>query len=71
MTAPEFLHRLLTATGPSGNETAAAQVWQDACGAFAPQIAASTEVSWSCLAEELPVTWSEARRRLAGHPIAV
>ena len=43
----------------------------DACGAFAPQIAASTEVSWSCLAEELPVTWSEARRRLAGHPIAV
>jgi endoglucanase len=40
MTAPEFLHRLLTATGPSGNETAAARVWRDACGAFAQEVRA-------------------------------
>ncbi len=38
MTAPEFLHRLLTATGPSGNETAAARVWREACGAFAQEV---------------------------------
>ena len=40
MTAPEFLHRLLTATGPSGNETATARVWRDACGAFAQDVRA-------------------------------
>ena len=41
----------------------------DASGrAFAPQIAASTDVSWSCLAEELPISWPEARHRLGAHP---
>jgi len=41
----------------------------DASGqAFAPQIAASAEVSWSCLVEELPISWPEARHRLAAHP---
>jgi endoglucanase len=38
MPAPELLHRLLTAAGPSGNETAAARVWRDACGAFAHEV---------------------------------
>jgi endoglucanase len=38
MPAPEFLHRLLTAAGPSGNETAAARAWRDACAAFAQEV---------------------------------
>src|SRR5579875_4103169 len=38
MTAPEFLHQLLTAASPSGNETAAAQVWRDACSGFAQEV---------------------------------
>jgi len=41
-----------------------AKTHADAFGAFAPQVAASTDVSWSCLAEELPVTWPDAHRRL-------
>src|SRR6201995_4389498 len=40
MSAPDFLHRLLTATGPSGNEVAAARVWRDACEAFAQEVRA-------------------------------
>jgi endoglucanase len=35
---PEFLHRLLTATGPSGHETAPAQVWRDGCAAFSEHV---------------------------------
>ncbi len=42
-----------------------AKAHTDPHGAFAPQIAASADVSWGCLAEELPVAWPEARRRLA------
>jgi endoglucanase len=38
MPAPEFLHRLLTAAGPSGNETAAARAWREACAAFAQEV---------------------------------
>src|SRR5436305_5975953 len=38
MSAPECLHRLLTAAGPSGNESAAASVWREACGAFAQEV---------------------------------
>jgi hypothetical protein len=38
---------------------------------FAPQLAASTDVSWSCLVEELPITWPDARHRLAAHPAPV
>jgi endoglucanase len=38
MPAPDFLHRLLTAAGPSGNESAAARVWREACGAFAQEV---------------------------------
>ena len=48
-----------------------AQTHADLSGAFAPQIAVSTDVSWSCLVEELPVPWPEARRRLSGHPTPV
>jgi putative aminopeptidase FrvX len=36
--SPEFLHRLLTATGPSGHETAPAQVWRDGCAAFSEHV---------------------------------
>lgn len=36
--------------------------------AFAPQVAASADVSWSCLVEELPIAWPEARHRLGAHP---
>jgi putative aminopeptidase FrvX len=38
MSAPEFLHRLLTAAGPSGNEAAAARVWREACSGFAHEV---------------------------------
>jgi endoglucanase len=38
MSAPEFLHRLLTAASPSGNESAAASVWREACGEFAEEV---------------------------------
>src|SRR5947209_18439959 len=38
MPAPEFLHRLLTAAGPSGYEAAAARVWREACSAFAQDV---------------------------------
>ncbi|HEY2238381.1 MAG TPA: hypothetical protein VGI21_06305 [Streptosporangiaceae bacterium] len=36
--------------------------------AFAPQAVASADVSWSCLVEELPIAWPEARHRLGAHP---
>lgn len=35
-----------------------------AAGASGPALASRTSVSWSCLAEELPVGWDEVRRRL-------
>jgi endoglucanase len=35
---PELLHQLLTATGPSGNETDAARVWRDGCAAWAAEV---------------------------------
>ena len=41
MPIPETLRRLLVAPGPSGAETAAAEVWRDAAGAFA-QVTANT-----------------------------
>jgi putative aminopeptidase FrvX len=40
MPAPEFLHRLLTAAGPSGRETGPARVWRDGCEPFADEIRA-------------------------------
>jgi putative aminopeptidase FrvX len=40
MAAPEFLHALLTATGPSGNETDAARVWRDGCAGWAAEVQA-------------------------------
>ena len=44
---------------------------QDRCYEISPPVAASTDVSWSCLVEELPVSWPEARHRLAGDPAPV
>jgi putative aminopeptidase FrvX len=35
---PELLSKLLTATGPSGHESAAAAVWRDGCAAFASEV---------------------------------
>jgi endoglucanase len=38
MSAPEFLTALLTATGPSGNETDPARVWREACAGWATEV---------------------------------
>jgi endoglucanase len=38
MSTPELLRRLLTATGPSGHESAAAQAWREGCGSFAEEV---------------------------------
>ena len=38
MPSPDFLHRLLTAAGPSGHETDPARVWRDGCSAFAAEV---------------------------------
>jgi endoglucanase len=35
---PEFLQRLLTATGPSGHETDPARAWREWCGEFAAEV---------------------------------
>ncbi|HEY6525019.1 MAG TPA: M20/M25/M40 family metallo-hydrolase [Solirubrobacteraceae bacterium] len=40
MATPELLHRLLTAAGPSGRETAPAKVWRDGCAAFSDDVRA-------------------------------
>ena len=40
MATPELLHRLLTAAGPSGHETAPAKVWRDGCAAFSDDVRA-------------------------------
>jgi putative aminopeptidase FrvX len=40
--APELLHRLLSAAGPSGHETDPARVWREGCAAFAPDVASDT-----------------------------
>ncbi len=38
MPAPELLHRLLTAAGPSGRETDPARIWRDGCAEFSPDV---------------------------------
>ncbi len=40
MPASEFLIKLLSATGPSGNESEAARVWRDGCEPWATEVAA-------------------------------
>ncbi len=40
MPAPELLHGLLTAAGPSGHETDPARVWREGCAGFAAEVAA-------------------------------
>jgi endoglucanase len=42
MAIPEFLEALLTATGPSGYETPAAEVWREHAGAFAGEVSSDT-----------------------------
>jgi putative aminopeptidase FrvX len=38
MALPTFLEQLLTAAGPSGHETAPAEVWRKACAGFADEV---------------------------------
>ncbi|MBV9820321.1 MAG: M20/M25/M40 family metallo-hydrolase [Solirubrobacterales bacterium] len=40
MPTPDLLHRLLRAPGPSGHETAPAEVWREACAAFTDDVRA-------------------------------
>lgn len=40
MALPEFLERLLTATGPSGHETDPARAWREGCRAFTQDVEA-------------------------------
>ena len=42
MAIPEFLQALLTATGPSGYETPAAEVWRESARSFAKDVTADT-----------------------------
>src|SRR4051812_50131805 len=42
MTIPEFLEALLTATGPSGYETPAAQVWRESARSFTDDVSNDT-----------------------------
>jgi endoglucanase len=42
MAIPPFLEALLTATGPSGYETPAAEVWRESARAFAGEVASDT-----------------------------
>jgi putative aminopeptidase FrvX len=39
---PELLERLLTAAGPSGYETAPAEVWRESCRGFATEVGSDT-----------------------------
>ncbi len=64
MPTPEFLHRLLTATGPSGHETAPAQVWRDGCSAFSAEV--SGDVVGSSVAR-VPGTASGPSLAIVGH----
>ena len=42
MAIPEFLQALLTATGPSGYETPAANVWRESARSFANEVTSDT-----------------------------
>ena len=42
MAIPEFLEALLTATGPSGYETPAAEVWRESAQSFAAEVTSDT-----------------------------
>jgi endoglucanase len=42
MAIPSFLHDLLTATGPSGYETRAAEVWRESARSFAQEVTSDT-----------------------------
>lgn len=64
MPASEFLIELLRATGPSGHEVAAAQVWRQACSQFAAEV--STDVVGSSVAR-VPGTAGGPRLAVIGH----
>src|SRR3954468_17583118 len=42
MAIPQFLEALLTAVGPSGYETPAADVWRESAGSFAEEVVSDT-----------------------------
>jgi endoglucanase len=42
MSVPDLLHRLLTATGPSGHETGPARAWREGCATFTDQVGGDT-----------------------------
>jgi endoglucanase len=51
MPVPELLHRLLTATGPSGHESAPARAWRESCEGFADEVGGdSVGSSWARVA---------------------
>jgi putative aminopeptidase FrvX len=61
--APDLLLDLLTATGPSGHEAAAAKVWRDACSKFAEVSADSVGSS----AARVPATGDGLKLAVIGH----
>jgi putative aminopeptidase FrvX len=61
---PELLERLLEAVGPSGHETAPAQVWRDGCAAFAKEVSGDRVGSSSAL---VPGTAGGPTLAVVGH----
>ncbi len=64
MPVPDLLHRLLTATGPSGHEAAAARAWREATSSFAAEV--TTDTVGSSLAR-VPGTEGGLRLAVVGH----
>jgi putative aminopeptidase FrvX len=61
---PDLLHRLLTAHGPSGHESAPARVWREACSGFADEVGGDrVGSSWARVAG----TGEGPRLLVAGH----
>src|SRR5947209_13426888 len=51
MPIPDLLHRLLTAAGPSGHESAPARVWREGCSVYADEVGADrVGSSWARVA---------------------
>jgi putative aminopeptidase FrvX len=64
MAIPEFLEALLTATGPSGYETPAAEVWRESARSFAAEVTSDTVGS---SVARVPATDSSPLIGLVGH----
>jgi putative aminopeptidase FrvX len=58
MAIPDFLHALLTATGPSGYETPAAEVWRDSARSFTEDVVSDTVGSSVSSATATRSVWS-------------